>query len=360
MHLFVTAGKVGQFLQTNGPKACLQEFGSRSRNPLFKITFSDKCSVDLRKMAIEVLAALGVEPDMQRKLCRWLQPGTKFFDLDARLQAFCGRLASLPLDLREFFFRTCLSNGANADSMIFLLAIFALPKVAYRDDIARLLDAQKNPEFLSIASSGIQDENAQQYFRVGCLDVLMLTHHPNLIPILLSGLKKSTLKYDDYLVDRIVDALNQINATGQEVENVLVEKFKEANPTDALGSLHGGLHRLTCRDDYGWDLDPIGRLLKAIGSIGGKNALVAMLRMFMASQSGVTNKQAIQTLDDDTKQAILKSANQDSMLFTVKMVGSMLEIYNRLMKTGEIKSAGDIEELEHFLLMHGYPTGKGR
>jgi len=350
MHVFVTTKKVAQFLQAEDARSCLVEFGARSRKALLRIVFSERYDVQVRRGAIEALVELGIMPNTERKLdCT----SEKCLSLDTRLKAFADDLKAVPTDLRQYLIQSCCTSAASTDTKNFLLALFSMPKLVYHKEIAECIRDHAGEEFLSIASSGLGNEQAYEAFRVGCMEALMIMRPPDIIPVLRTTLGKATMGYRDYLIDRVVDALTKLRAEGRALEKVLIAKLQEANRGDAHRSLHAVFNRGICRDEYGWTLSPSERILKLLGNMGGEFALRSMARMFMGLSGAITNTEAIQTLDAGSQALVVKSGTQESALFAGNVAESIMEVYKRLREAGTISSADDVEELGELMGTHG-------
>ena len=330
MDLFVTAGKVKQVLEINGPQGCVKEFGPRARKALYQLILSDKENFDLRKRAIEALILAGIIDDTVRRD----RP-----DLG---------LSGMTSDLKNVFFNLALSEKADAKTKRVILALIDHGDKELREEIYQRVMSSDDPELADLIAEGLQEEGLSKYLRALLVGLLVAKRGLNALPTLQATLQKCNAHYNGIIVDRIVEAMIKLKASGAGLEEILIKKLQELEINGMSGNFGRAVEQITCFDEYGWRPDPCKQIVDALALIGGKKALSAMLEVFATA----AESDKLTLLDSSTNpndQAMGQLAKNQHTVDFLTLVQGMLSLFQKLKESGEISNPRDVEGLEEFL-----------
>jgi len=328
--LFVTVGKVREFLLLNEPDNCVQKFGNRARGPLHKLIFSDKEDIPIREKAIEALTILGIYGPNDS--------GTKILKYE-----MSEKLEQLPRELRDAFYKFASSEKATMGVKLDLIYKLGSRNMVVRNEVQEYIRSHNceslNDLFIKKLKSRFTSQNDREAFAE------MLAEKRGVEAVasaLLTALKDCGVKSDIFELDQIVDVLDKLNFSSPELEDVLIKKLQEIVAIDDVRRATINALRQIGEE---WKLDAHGRIIRTLSHKGGKKALRAMSKI-LASPVG-KNPTGLKYLDEELAKATLQRDNYDTTLLFLELTEGIGDLFRKLIKSGEIKSLQEyIEELD--------------
>jgi hypothetical protein len=336
MPLFITAGKVRSVLREKGANGCVEELGQRCNKPLLALICSDKEDMNLRKNAIDALFLFEEQ-----------EPGKSSVFVHTGLKTFSDKFSDLPAELRKAFIEHAFSEQAGARISLFFIKVvyvylFWQRKVAAKKDIRDYILASKDARLDSLLRECLVNEPSSVTIKVECAEMLVAKLGVDAAPSILAALRANNIRYDAYLVDRLVDMLNKHDVTGSDVEDVLIEKLDQIAIGDIRQSIKMMAERLQQNREDGWELFPDARIIEGLSRVGGKKALASMLKKFTLCEQSLDNP-------PDTIEEFSKLVSSDTNFTLTALIHGILTIENKLRTSGELDSMHDVEGYEDFL-----------
>lgn len=312
MLLFISHKKVKNCLSKNNPQLCVEKFGLRGRRHYQTLAFSDDETLDLRKKAIEALVRVGI--DYSNDNCSHL----------IRI------MEGLDEELRNYFIQLTTSEIAHNDTRKFLVVLFSKSSVIADDRI------------LSVSvENWLKDSGLNESFRVSCVNMILGQQKNNAKKILLEVLNETdTLHYRNRIFyERVISALIEINATGEDVEHALLKKLHEIYFTGAesveLLLINGNHQKL---------LEPYKKILSILSNIGGTNTLDTMISFL--NEKGDWIKISIPLGDDSTGKTVLANTEFIANEFIILLRHSINNLNRRLYNAGAFSTSQSTVETD--------------
>lgn len=329
--LFVTVGKVREFLLLNEPDNCVQKFGDRARSPLHKLIFSDKGDILIREKAIEALTILGIYGPNDS--------GTKILKYE-----MSEKLEQLPREFKDTFFKFAFSEKSNKGTKLYFIAKLGSPNMVVRNEVREYIRSHNCENLSDLFIECLQNKNIGKDVREAYAEMLAEKRGVEAVAsALLTALKNCSVESDIFELDQIVDVLDKLSFSSPELEDVLIKKLQEIVVIDDVRYAARNALRQIGKE---WKLDAHGRIIRTLSHKGGKKALRAMSKI-LASPIG-KNPTGLEYLDEELAKATLQRDNYDTTLFFLELTEGIGDLFRKLIKSGEIQSLQEyVEELDN-------------